>query len=245
MKTLKTRKILIILIIIVSLLIVALIGFQWYNHMRTKDIVDSVQTTPEPDKEEKQEYVSPIDFASLKAQNSDIYSWIKIPGTCVDFPIVSRAGDNSYYLRRDFTGAFDWNGCIFTENYNSLTFEDKVTVIYGHNIKSGTMFGDLIQYTDREYFNANDSMTIYLPDGQKEYTLVAAVTFDNRHLLHYNDYNDPEQFESLAYQLLNTRNLTTTVADGAVIDKDDRLVILSTCYYNQKDKRFLVIFKED
>lgn len=247
-----TKKILAIVIAAVTLLIVALVGIRWYNDYRAQKIIDAVQSAPEPEPTPEPEpeaeapaaYVSPIDFAELRAGNPDIYAWIRINDSCVDYPIVQRTGDNGYYLRRDFTGKSDWNGCIFTEDYNTLTFNDKVSVVYGHNIYSGKMFGDLIKYTDRAYFDSHDSMTVYLPDGEKSYTLVAAVTFDDRHLLHYSDYTDPAQFDNLVYQLKNTRNLTTVLSETEDIGSDDRLVILSTCYYNQKDKRFLVVWKE-
>ncbi len=227
-----------------TLVIFAIVGYELYNQLRTDAILDDAPATDQNITQQDTPYISPIDFDKIKKDNADIYAWIKIDDTCVNYPIVQRTNDNAYYLRRDFTGTFDWNGCIFTENYNSLTFNDKVTAVYGHNIKSGTMFGDLIKYSDKEYFDSHGSMTVYLPDCQKEYTLVAAVTFDNRHLLHYNDYNDSQQFDNLTYQLLNTRNLSTVIADDAKINSDDRLVILSTCYYNQKDKRFLVIWKQ-
>ena len=243
----KHRKILIVIIIILSAIIIALVGIKWYNDKKPEDIIE--QTAPPeneavPPAEQKEEYESPVDFVSLHKQNPDIYSWIRINGTCVDYPIVQKKGDNSYYHRRDFLGNGSWNGCIYTEDYNALDFDDKVTVVYGHNIYSGKMFGDLINYTDPEYFKAHSQMTVYLPQGEKHYELFGAITFDNRHLLHYSDYDEPSQFEELVETLKSTRNLTSAISGDVTVESDDRLVILSTCYYNQKDKRFLVVWRE-
>ncbi len=245
------QKILLIIIAVLTLTIAVMLGVKWYNGRQQSDILEEMAPKPTPDDEmsppvsDSAPYVSPVDFNALKAQNPDIYSWIRINGTCVDYPIVQRAGDNSYYHRRDFMGNHEWNGCIYTEDYNSLDFNNKVTVVYGHNIYSGKMFGDLIKYTDPEYFEQNSKMTVYLPDCEKKYELFGAITFDNRHLLHYNDYDGvAEQFDQLIDTLKNTQNLTSVISDDVTIDSDDRVVILSTCYYNQKDKRFLVVWRE-
>ena len=242
------NKILLAIIAVLTVIILFLVGFKWFNGKKQEDIIEQVAPPPASELSEPvsdmAEYESPVDFATLKAQNPDIYAWIRINGTCVDYPIVQRTGDNNYYHRRNFLGEHEWNGCIYTEDHNALDFNDKVTVIYGHNIYSGKMFGDLINYTDPEYFKNNAEMTVYLPDGEKKYELYGAITFDNRHLLYYNDYEVPSQFKELVDTLNNTHNLTSVISDSVTIDGDDKLVILSTCYYNQKDKRFLVVWRE-
>ena len=89
-------------------------------------------------------YVSPIDFASLQAQNPDIYGWLCIPNTEFDFPLVQRQGDDSFYLTHGSDGEENPAGAIFTESaYNSTDMEDPVTVAYGHQMHAGTMFGKL------------------------------------------------------------------------------------------------------
>lgn len=244
----KRRRILLILIILVTLLILLLVGQEAYRYWKSGQSEPAPAPTPEvtlPPEEEKDPYVSPIDFTTLQSQNSDIYAWLKVEGTCVDDPIVQRTTDNSFYLRRNYLGKYSYYGCVFTENYNTLTFEDPITVVYGHNILEGEMFGDLIRYTDEEYFNAHDQMTVYLPTGEKNYTLVAAVPFDNRHLLYRTDHSDPETFQTLADELLSVEDPAAVIREGAEITSGDKLVILSTCYYNIKSKRFLVIFKEE
>lgn len=70
----------------------------------------------------------PIDFAALQQQNPDVYAWIKVPGTAVDYPILQSSTDNGYYLNHTIDGEEKKEGAIFTENYNTKTFEDPNTV---------------------------------------------------------------------------------------------------------------------
>ena len=89
---------------------------------------------PEPETTEtpaKEPVEIPIDFPSLQAQNPDVYAWIQVPGTEVDYPILQSPDDNGYYLVHDINKSEAAAGAIFTENYNTKTFEDPNTVIYG------------------------------------------------------------------------------------------------------------------
>ena len=84
----------------------------------------------------------PVDFAAWQERNPDVYAWIEYPGTNVDYPIVQREDDDAYYLRRDIDGREAVAGSLYTEHtYNSKTFDDPVTVIYGHNMANRSMFG--------------------------------------------------------------------------------------------------------
>ena len=97
----------------------------------------------------------PVDFEGLQEYNPDIYAWITIPGTAVDYPIVQRPEDNSYYLTHNTDGEESAEGAIFTEDYNSRDFTDPNTVIYGHNMRNGSMFRSLHNYMDRSFFDEN------------------------------------------------------------------------------------------
>ena len=67
----------------------------------------------------------------------DVYAWLSLPGTRIDYPIVQRFGDDSYYVQRDLDGKHDPAGTLFTEyQYNSKSFEDPVTIIYGHHMRN-------------------------------------------------------------------------------------------------------------
>ena len=85
-----------------------------------------------------------VDFADLQENtNGDIYAWIHIPDTKIDYPVLQHPTDNSYYLNHNLDGSRGYPGCIYTEDYNKKDFTDPNTVLYGHNMKNGTMFAGL------------------------------------------------------------------------------------------------------
>lgn len=113
---------------------------------------------------EEQSEVIPVKFEELQAVNPDIYAWITVPGTVIDYPILQHASDNTYYLMHNIDGSYGYPGCIYTENMNSKDFTDNNTVIYGHNMKNGSMFAQLHKFEDPDFFNENREVLIYLPD---------------------------------------------------------------------------------
>ena len=104
-----------------------------------------------------------VNFAGLKTQNGDICAWIYIPGTDVDYPVL-QGSDNAYYLNHDAYGEYSPDGSIFVDAGNNLDFEDFDTIIYGHNMSTGTMFKTLHNYEDDSFWESNRNVYIYLPD---------------------------------------------------------------------------------
>ena len=88
-------------------------------------------------------------------KNPDVYAWISIPGTAIDYPVLQRENDNTYYLDHTIDHEEKTEGAIFTENYNNTDFEDPNTVIYGHDMRNGSMFKGLLDYRDKTFFDQN------------------------------------------------------------------------------------------
>ena len=195
-----------------------------------------------PDKE----YNSLIDFESLREENPDIYAWLDIPGTDVSFPVVNRAGDNSFYLTHGSDGKKAAKGAIFTEDYNSLDFGDPVTVIYGHRMNGGDMFGSLEKnYSNREFFYAHRELVIYMPDSEKHYTIFAAVPYGNEHLLYYFNFSKRLVFEAFFENILSIRSLSAVTDRDFAPEVGQRVVVLSTCLAGNNQKRYLVFASEN
>lgn len=203
-------------------------------------------TKSEPAAPEMEAYESPIDFAALQEMNPDIYAWIQIPGTEVSYPVLQREGDDSYYLRRDSTGERDQRGCIFTESeFNGRDFTDLVTVVYGHYLKDGTMFGSLQPiYSTAEGMAERGEIVIYLPDREVHYEVFAAVPYSNRHILYYHDFSNPEVFQAFLDAIYSTRSISACTDGNARVGPEDRLLILSTCLRGDNRRRYLVLAKE-
>jgi len=177
-----------------------------------------------------------IDFADWQATNNEIYAWIFIPGTRVNYPIVQSRTSNQYYLNRDIHGNNSIAGAIFTENRNTMSFTDRNTLIYGHNMRNGTMFADTLQYTNRDYFDAHREIYIFTPDRAYRYVVFAAYVTDDNHILVANDFSSEEGFQIYLDKLAA---FTVGAFDRErEITTDDRIITLSTCT-PRGDERFL------
>lgn len=182
----------------------------------------------------------PIDFAALQERNPEVYAWITIPGTAIDYPVLQSETDNAYYLTHTIDGTQSPEGSIYTENYNSKDFEDPNTVIYGHDMKNGSMFQNLLNYQDRSFFDANREVIIYTPDAIRHYQIFAAYLYDDRHLMQSFDFDDPVVYEQYLNMVLSARNMNSCIDTQTQIGADDKIITLSTCYGLQDNVRYLV-----
>lgn len=182
-----------------------------------------------------------VDFAALQKINPDIYAWVEIPGTAISYPVLQRADDNSYYVRRNLYGKKDAAGTVFTENYNSRDFTDRNTVIYGHYMKNGTFFTGLHLFIDADFFAENRYVYIYTPEKTLTYKIFAAYPYDTRHLLLSFDYSDPYVFGKVFESVFAVRDMSAQIAGDVTLDREnDRVLTLSTCFYGDEKRRFLL-----
>jgi len=199
---------------------------------------DPLSTEPEPTEPEVR-----LDPEKLKEIGPDVYAWLKIEGSDIDFPIVQSPTDDTYYLRRDPQGNKDNNGCIFTEHrYNSTDFlSDPVTLIYGHNMRSGAMFGTLLKlYTDSAFLEEHPYITVYTTQGTLRYGVFAAVPYNSHHILYSYDFSDPGRYQTFLNRIHAVRDINARfVPEYEPEPGVDKMIVLSTCY--GKDGRFLVL----
>ncbi len=180
-----------------------------------------------------------LDWASLYKENKDIYAWIYIPGTQVDYPVLQSATDDTYYLNHNIDGSYGKPGCIYTEKINSKDFTNYNTVIYGHNMKNGEMFGCLHDYEDETFFDENPYVYVYTEDKTYVYEIFAAYTASNAHILNTNDFSTQEGFADYLDNVVYNKALAGNFREGARVTSDNRIITLSTCTSNSS-KRWLV-----
>lgn len=204
--------------------------------------VTDVKPLIETPVEDTVEYVSPIDFDALTAINSDIYAWLEIDDTNISYPVV-QSTDDTYYLNHNSDGNYSANGSIFSESaYNEKGFTDPVTVLYGHHMSSGAMFGKLQMYfTDSDYFTEHPTFDVYTPGAHLVYGVFAAVPYPGAHILHYNDFTDPGEFAAFFESIMNTRDLNARFNEDYAPQEGDHVLILSTCLTGNNTRRFLVM----
>lgn len=217
------------------------------NQDKNSDVYEQVQEQVqvlEPTVKEETPVEVSIDFASLKKINKDIYAWIDIEDTNVHYPIVQSPTDDSYYLEHTIEGVKGYPGSIYTERVNAKDFSDFNTVIYGHDMKDGSMFKHLHKFEDPEFFETHDTVTIYTEKEIKTYRIYAAIVFDNRHLMYHFNNDDIEDRKAFIQAINGARNMKNLYREGMTIDENSKLITMSTCITGQPDKRYLVVAEE-
>ncbi len=187
---------------------------------------------------------NPIDFKSVQADHPDVCAWIKVDGTVIDYPIVQSAvdADDNFYLDHNIDGVKKTAGAIYIQKLNHKDFSDHNTVIYGHNMLNGTMFGQLKKFRNRDFFNQNRKIYIYTPNRIFEYEIISAFVYDNRHILNSFNFNIENECKEFFDECVNPTSLTKQVLEGATLKTSDKIITLSTCTSNDTE-RYLVIGK--
>jgi len=176
----------------------------------------------------------------LADENEHIYAWIHIPGTNVDYPMLQHPENVNYYLDHNLDHSKGLPGCIYTENYNSKDFTDPNTVIYGHNMKNGSMFATLHKYEDKAFFEENRFAYIYTPDRILVYDIFAAYEFSDLHLMLSFDFETKESFELYLGGIREINDMNSHHRAETEVTGDDRIITMSTCIGSKPNNRWIV-----
>lgn len=214
-----------------------------YEELKQTAIVEKEEPVSESIIEElvKKPVEIPIDFASLKEKNQDIYAWITIPGTKVDYPILQNPKDDSYYLNHTVDRVEGLPGSIYTESIHNQDFTSKNTVIYGHNMKNDTMFGSLHDYEKSDFFRDNREVLIYTPEHIYTYEIFAAVTYSDAYIPYTFDFSTEDGYQSFLDSVYASRNMTNQFAEDVEVTPEDCIITMSTCIGNKPNNRYLVL----
>ena len=140
-------------------------GEEEYDNLREYVAVEEPKERKDGETpEENQEETVTVDFEALKKINPEIIAWIRIPDTRIDYPVV-QGTDNEYYLKHTFKKTEHVAGSIFLDKDNSPDFTNRKTILYGHNMKDGSMFQGLHKYESESYLQEHNKVYLYLPDG--------------------------------------------------------------------------------
>lgn len=246
----KKRKIIFVLcllLLLAGLTYLIVYFIQKENNSKVYDDVQKEQEVveePEEDEPEPEPVVIPIDFAGLKETNEHIYAWIDIEDTNIHYPIVQHPTDDLYYLEHTIEGVKGYPGSIYTEGMNAKDFSDFNTLIYGHDMRDGSMFKHLHKFADADFFNSHETVTIYTETAIKTYRVFAAVVYDNRHIMYTYDKDDIEDRKAFIQSLYDSRSMRNQFREGMTIDENSKLITMSTCITGQPDKRYIVVAAE-
>lgn len=187
----------------------------------------------------KDELASFDGFQKLQKINPDVLGWINIYGTNIDYPLL-QAKDNDKYLEKDSKGNFAPTGSIFLDSRNSPNFDDFNTIIYGHHVENGVMFGDVAKFTKKNFFDKHRYGSIYYNGTEKGLEIFEVLEVDAYDFNIYNPgiYGESERmtyYQNLISKALHKRDVSVTPSD--------QIVLLSTCFLDVTNGRHIVVAK--
>ena len=202
----------------------------------TKKLNTFGQKTAEPPKD-----WSSLSFDELMEMNSDIYAWLYVPNTNVDYPVCqSSDGNDDFYLDHNIYRQYQFSGTIYSQPLNKRDFSDPITVLYGHNMLNGSMFATLHNFEDEDFFKKNNTIFVFTKDKLLTYLIYSAYTYDDRHILYsFNMYNE-SSLRSYQESTLDPRTYDGNVRKGITLDKNSKILTLSTCNGSGGNTRYLV-----
>jgi len=174
-------------------------------------------------------------LAPLVEKNPDVVGWIQMPNTLVDYP-VARSNDNDYYLHRDLEGREYYPGTIFMDFRNAGDGNDRHTIIYGHNMKDGSMFGTLKRYKKQDFYDANRFFTYSTLYADTRWEIFAAYVSPATLDLIPTDFKDDAAF----MDFVKTRQSKSAYAQDIELKPTDKVLTLITCTYELRDARYVI-----
>lgn len=236
------------IILVVAIMVFLFSGYKlftifWeYNkgdteYQSIESTVITIETEVDEETGEEKE-IFKVDFEQLQSINSDVVGWIRfVQPEKINYPVV-QGTDNDKYLKTTVEEKKNAAGAIFMDANNAGDFSDRNTFIYGHNMKNGSMFGQLRKYKNADYCKENPYFYIYTPDGKEaKYQIFAACVVENVSESYTKTYtNDDDFLEYLKY-----------IQDISLYDVDveltaqSQIVSLSTCTNVTEMQRLLVL----
>ena len=246
----RVQKLIVAAAAVVFVIAVGLFGFlkyrQYQNQQRMEELrrMGRLLSDVEVAVELPEEVVIPIDFAEVRKENEDIIAWLEVPETEVDYPILQSKPEmeEDFYLEHNLDGSGGYPGCIYIQKSNEADFSDAVTVVYGHNMKNGSMFAGLHSYENREFFDTNNEFHIYTPTTAQTYRVIAAVNYDDRlipaYFHNFASASDVKDFLDSIYSFEESERNHFYRDKG--IEATDHFVVLSTCS-SSSSNRWIVV----
>ena len=190
----------------------------------------------EAEESKEEELLPSIDWTKLKNMNDDLIGWLYIPDTAIQYPIVSST-DNDYYLHHTFDKSKNACGCIFMDKDNQIDFSSDNTVLHGHNMKNGTMFGSLRKFEKKSYWESHPYIWIIRENTAMKYEIFSVGITEAGSEVYTLEFGSSENFDSY---------LEKRIHQGAAYETDvnvtssDKILTLSTCTSDTETGRRVV-----
>ena len=241
----KIRKIVRFIAVAVLILSLGIVIFYSVDKIRSSQTGDKLNELKGSESEDVVPEILP-EYRALFAENSDTIGWLKIDGTEIDNVVMHAPNELNKYLHKDFYGDYSYRGCLFLDEYCDVMHSDN-QIIYGHNMKDGSMFGALMGYVNEDFYKIHKIICFDSIYEKHTYEVVAAVkttlNTEDDSVFRYDLYvgeNDAEMFDKYAKFLADNKLYDT----DSSLEKGDKLLTLSTCAYHEEDGRFIVVAKQ-
>lgn len=186
------------------------------------------------------------DYFTLYNKNKSLIGWIKIADTIIDYPVM-QSQNMEYYLDHNFSQEKDKNGCLFIDSECSIWPQSQNLIIYGHNMKSGKMFGSLTNYKSESYYKKHPEIqfdTLYEKGTYAVMYVFSEVVHEETEVAfkyyQFINANSVEEYESYMNDMAEM-----SLYDTGVKSKfGDKLITLSTCDYVKGGERWVVVAKK-
>ncbi len=237
-KNKRYKKVILNIIIYMILLFVLIYSgikiLKWYkdktnNNKISEQIKSTVIVEDKNEDENKEEYT--VDFDKLKEQNNETVAWIKVNNTNVEYPVV-RSTNNSFYLNHSFDKSKNSAGWIFADYKNKFDNTDKNIVIYGHNMRDGSMFGSMKNILNTDWYEneENANITLFTENEKCIYKVFSVYEIESEDYYIKTEFSNENEFEKFI-ETLKKRSIKDFNID---VSKDDNILTLSTCANNNK-----------
>ena len=251
----KKRRIKIIWVIVILLVFIAILLYSLFkilnwnmDNKKTSDItnkIDEITTVEEVEDTSETELVNEekdknnpywyyitfplidVNINELKGQNSDTVGWINVNNTNINYPFV-QTGDNDFYLTHSFDKSYNDAGWIFLDYRNNSNFEDRNNIIYGHSRLDKTMFGSLSKVLNSSWYNNKDNhvIRISLDSVNTLWQIFSVYKIKTETYYITTNFNSDSDY----LEFLNTIKDRSLYDFNANLNKDDKILTLSTCY---------------
>lgn len=253
-KRVKTsnKKYILIPLIILLIILLSYLFYHFYINMRDKNLSENLQkelsdnilVDNEIDKTQN-ELIEKV--KALQNENEDIKAWIKINDTNINYPVV-QANDNDYYLYRNYKKEKSNYGSIFIDCNSNIENQNSNIIMYGHNMKDGSMFKDLLKYTDEEYYKNHKYIEFATSTNSNTYEIIAVfksrIFYKNENnVFRYYQCTDLNNEENYNYYIDNCKKLSF-YNTGVDAKYGEQIITLITCEYSSENGRMVVVAKK-
>lgn len=239
-KNKKYKEVIFNLIVYMILLFILIYSgikiYKWYKDKTSnKEIVEQIKeiVAVEDKNEDKNEYKEEytIDFNKLKEQNKETVAWIKVNNTNIEYPVV-KANNNNFYLNHSFDKSENLAGWIFADYRNKFDNTDKNIIIYGHNMRDGSMFGSLKNILNSDWYEneENTNITLYTENEKCIYKVFSIYKIESEDYYIKTEFSNDNEFE----QFVNTIKNRSIKKFDIDVSKEDNILTLSTCANNNR-----------